>query len=61
MMESGIFDMISNFFYMDGRWSYIWSAYAVAALVLAINVILPKLIRGSIEKQIRRRIELEKE
>ncbi len=29
-----------EFFYMGGYWPYVWTSYALALLVLALNVIL---------------------
>ncbi len=44
---------MSEFFYMGGYGGYIWSAYAITAVVMTLSIVLP-IMQG---KQTRKRIE----
>jgi len=51
---------LESFLYMGGYAVYVWPAYGVTALVLAINVILPILQRKQLLRQISLREKREK-
>jgi heme exporter protein D len=46
---------ISEFFHMGGYAFYVWTSYAVAALVLALNLALPLARRSRLLADLRRR------
>jgi heme exporter protein D len=52
---------LPDFFAMDGHGAYVWSAYAIAFVVLALNVLQPWLARQrlvSLHARRRRREEV---
>ena len=52
------FDSLAAFFYMGGHGLFIWSAYGVTFIVLAVNVLLPRMTRAKFiqsEKNVQRR------
>jgi heme exporter protein D len=44
----------SMLLHMDGHGRYVWSAYLIAAVVLAVNFILPVRRRRALENDLRR-------
>lgn len=46
---------LSDFFHMGGYAFYVWTSYAVSALVLALNLGLPLLQRSRLLTDLRRR------
>lgn len=51
---------MADFFYMDGYWLYVWASYALAAVVLAANVITPKLRKRRVWRDLTRRARRER-
>jgi len=43
---------LSEFFHMGGYAAYVWSSYAVALLVLVLNVVMPVLGRRRLVRQL---------
>ena len=48
------FDSWSGFLIMEGHGFYVWSAYAVAATVVAYNLIAPFMAKRRVIAQVRR-------
>lgn len=44
-----------EFFAMGGYGGYVWGSYGIAALVLALNIILPLRARRAVTRQVRTR------
>lgn len=42
----------AEFFAMGGYGSYVWAAYTLAAIVLAVNVLLPLRRRKTVRRQL---------
>ncbi len=51
---------MADFFYMDGYYFYVWTSYALAAVVLAANVINPILRQRRIRRDLARRLRRER-
>lgn len=47
---------MSEFFYMGGYAFYVWTAYAIAFVVLALNVILPLRLQRKLLRDNTRRL-----
>ncbi|WP_083232399.1 heme exporter protein CcmD [Endozoicomonas atrinae] len=54
------FDSWSGFLAMEGHGLYVWSAYAVAAVVIAYNLISPVMAKRQVVAQVRRQERLVK-
>lgn len=54
------FDSWSGFLVMEGHGFYVWSAYAVAATVVAYNLIAPFIAKRRVIAQVRRQKRLVK-
>ncbi len=52
------FDSWSGFLAMEGHGLYVWSAYAVAAVVIAYNLIAPFMAKRQVVAQVRRQERL---
>jgi len=48
---------MKEFFYMGGYGFYVWSSYAVAALILIANIILPIYQRKSMLNKLTKQLE----
>lgn len=44
---------VRDFFYMDGKGFYIWSAYGMALLVFVVEIVLVRHRRAQALKQVR--------
>ena len=53
------FDDLSSFLAMGGHGQYVWLSYGLAALIVAINFIVPALTRKKIIKDIERQLRRE--
>lgn len=51
---------MADFLYMDGYWLYVWSSYGLAAVVLAANLITPKLRQRRLWRELLRRARRER-
>ena len=49
----------SEFFAMGGHAFYVWSVYAIAAVVLTLNVLQPRLRRRTVLKRLRNYFRLQ--
>ncbi|WJW76490.1 heme exporter protein CcmD [Thiohalobacter sp. IOR34] len=49
---------LSEFFHMGGYAAYVWSSYALAAVVLGLNLWLPARRLQQLKKTLRRRAQL---
>ncbi len=52
------FDSWSGFLSMEGHGLYVWSAYAVAAVVIGYNLIAPFITKRQVVAQVRRQERL---
>lgn len=53
------FESLSDFINMDGHGLYVWSAYAVGAVIIAFNLLSPKQLRKKLVKDHQRRMRRE--
>ncbi len=53
------FDSLAAFFHMGGYAVYVWSAYGIFAVLMAANLIQPRLARRKFLRQLRARLERE--
>ena len=47
---------MQDFFYMGGYGLYVWGSYAVAAIVLISNIVLPKLQHKAMLKKLTKKL-----
>lgn len=52
---------MAEFFYMGGYAGYVWSSYAIATVVLVLNIVLPLREQKNIHKRIVRIIKQEQQ
>jgi heme exporter protein D len=48
---------MKEFFYMGGYGFYVWTSYAVAAVILIANILIPKYQHKAILKTIAKKIQ----
>lgn len=48
---------MSDFFHMGGYALYVWASYAVAAVILVANIILPKYQHKKMLKTLRKKMQ----
>lgn len=54
------FESLSDFFYMGGHGFYVWLAYAIAAGVVAFNLLSPRILKKQLIKEHQRKVRREK-
>ena len=48
---------MQEFFYMDGKWMYIWGSYAITALAMILSVVLANRRRKKLAREIEESLE----
>jgi len=48
--------MMKDFFYMGGYGFYVWGSYAIAAIVLIGNIVLPKFQHKAMLKKLTKKL-----
>lgn len=53
------FDSVSDLLHMGGHGLYVWLSYAIAAAVIAINILAPLSTRKQLLSELKRRLRRE--
>ncbi len=48
---------MQEFFYMDGKWMYIWSSYGITMLALVLSIVIANRRKKKLTKEIKESLE----
>lgn len=48
---------MQEFFYMDGKWMYIWSSYGITALAMILSVVVTSWRKKKLVREIEESLE----